>query len=112
MTPAIPVLETAGFQLTPLAATDRRDLLAHLGDSATVEHMDIEALVDLAGAEVIIAWAAGLLASGHGVRWAIRDRSGAFVGTARFNALVRERASRGELAYDIVRPRWRQGVMA
>src|SRR3954451_12913494 len=112
MTPAIPVLETAGFQLTPLAPTDGRDLLEHLGDCVTVEHMDIEALADLAGAQEIIAWAAGLLASGHGVRWAIRDRGGAFVGTAGFNALVRERASRGELAYDVVRQRWRQGVMA
>ena len=112
MTPAIPVLETAGFQLTPLAGTDGRDLVAHLGDPATVEHMDIDALADLAGAQAIIAWAASLLATGHGVRWAIRDHAGAFVGTAGFNALVRERASRGELAYDVVRPRWRQGVMA
>jgi [ribosomal protein S5]-alanine N-acetyltransferase len=112
MTPAIPVLETAGFQLTPLAVSDVRDLVAHLGDPATVEWMDLEALADLAGAEAIIAWAASLLATGHGIRWAIRDHAGAFVGTAGFNSLVRERASRGELAYDVVRQRWRQGVMA
>ncbi|MGZ6015480.1 MAG: GNAT family N-acetyltransferase [Phenylobacterium sp.] len=48
----------------------------------------------------------------RGVRWAIRDRAGVFVGTAGFNTLVRERGARGEIAYDVVRPRWRTGVMA
>lgn len=112
MTRAAPVLQAAQFGLVPLADTDGRDLVAHLGDPATVEYMDIEPLADLAGAETITAWAAGLLATGQGVRWAIRDHSGAFVGTAGLNALVRERASRGELAYDVVRARWRHGVMA
>jgi [ribosomal protein S5]-alanine N-acetyltransferase len=112
MTPAASVLETTRFCLTPLAETDRCDLYAHLADPATVEHMDIEPLSDPDGADTIIAWAMRLLAAGQGVRWAIRDDAGAFVGTAGFNALIRERASRGELAYDVVRARWRQGVMA
>ena len=103
---------TARYALTPLALSDRADLLAHLSDAATVQFMDIEPLGDLAGAEAIIDWATGLATSGEGVRWAIRDRAGAFVGTAGFNALVRERGSRGEVAYDVVRARWRQGVMA
>jgi ribosomal-protein-alanine N-acetyltransferase len=103
---------SANYQLTPLSQGDRTDLLAHLSDAATVEHMDIEPLTDLAGADAVIAWATGLAACGDGVRWAIRDRAGAFVGTAGFNALVRERGSRGEVAYDVVRARWRQGVMA
>ena len=105
-------LATANFELRPLADGDRDDLFAHLSDARTVEHMDIEPLAEMAGADAIIAWASGLATSGDGVRWAIRDRSGAFVGTAGFNALVRERAARGEVAYDVVRPRWRQGVMA
>jgi ribosomal-protein-alanine N-acetyltransferase len=105
-------LATANFELRPLADTDRDDLFAHLSDAATVAFMDIEPLGDIAGAEAIIAWASGLATSGDGVRWAIRDRAGAFVGTAGFNALVRERAARGEIAYDVVRPCWRQGVMA
>jgi ribosomal-protein-alanine N-acetyltransferase len=105
-------LATANYQLRPLTDDDRDDLFAHLSDAATVEHMDIEPLADLAGADAIIAWANGLATSGDGVRWAIRDRAGAFVGTAGFNALVRERAARGEVAYDVVRARWRQGVMA
>jgi ribosomal-protein-alanine N-acetyltransferase len=105
-------LATANYVFSPLASGDGADLLAHLSDPRTVEHMDIAALTDLAGAEAIIAWATGLATSGDGVRWAIRDRTGAFVGTAGFNSLVRERGSRGEIAYDVVRPRWRQGVMA
>jgi ribosomal-protein-alanine N-acetyltransferase len=105
-------LATAAYRLTPLRADDRADLFAHLSDTATVEHMDIESLADLAAADAIIAWATGLSTSGDGVRWAIRDRDGAFVGTVGFNALVRERGSRGEIAYDVVRARWRQGVMA
>jgi [ribosomal protein S5]-alanine N-acetyltransferase len=105
-------LASANYQLTPLSPGDRADLLAHLSDARTVEYMDIEPLADLAGADAVIAWATGLAASGDGVRWAIRDRAGAFVGTAGFNALIRERGARGEVAYDVVRARWRQGVMA
>jgi ribosomal-protein-alanine N-acetyltransferase len=103
--------ETANYDLTPICAADRADLLAHFSDARTVEHMDIEPLSDLAGADAIIAWALRLAASAEGVRWAIRDRTGTFVGTIGFNRLVRERGSRGEIAYDVVRPRWRQGVM-
>jgi ribosomal-protein-alanine N-acetyltransferase len=105
-------LTTANYVLRPMSSADHADLLAHLSDASTVEHMDIEPLADLAGADAVIAWAMGLATSGDGVRWAIRDQTGAFVGTAGFNTLVRERGSRGEVAYDVVRPRWRTGVMA
>jgi ribosomal-protein-alanine N-acetyltransferase len=104
-------LATAGFRLTPLSPRDRDDLFAHLADPATVEHMDIFPLANLAAADGVIAWAMGLATAGDGVRWAIRDLSGAFVGTAGFNALVRERGARGEVAYDVVTGRRRQGVM-
>jgi len=106
-----PDLATANYRLAPLSPADRDDLFAHLSDAATVEHMDIEPLADLAAADAVIAWAMGLSGSGDGMRWAIRDRDGAFVGTAGFNALVRERGARGEVAYDVVRARWRHGVM-
>src|SRR3954462_13516875 len=112
MTPTGTVLSTARFTLIPLAETDRAELFAHLADPDTVEYMDIEPLSDLAGTDAIIAWAVRLQAAGRGVRWAIRDFAGGFVGTAGFNALVRERGCRGELAYDVVRARRRQGVMA
>lgn len=105
-------LATANYQLRPLARGDRDDLFAHLADPLTVQHMDIEPLASIEGADAIIAWAMGLATSGEGVRWAIRDHDGYFVGTIGFNALVRERGSRGEVAYDVVRPRRRQGVMA
>ena len=107
-----PRLTTARFELSPLTQGDRTDIFAHFSDPQTVEYMDIDPLPDLAAAEAIIAWATGLAVSGDGVRWAIRDRSGAFVGTAGFNSLVRERGSRGEVAYDVARPLRRQGVMA
>lgn len=106
-----PALETARYRLAPLASHDRHDLFVHLADPATVEHMDIAPLGDVDAADAIIDWASGLLATGHGVRWAIRDSAGRFIGTAGFNSLIRDRASRGELAYDVVRPLWRQGVM-
>jgi ribosomal-protein-alanine N-acetyltransferase len=105
-------LATANYQLAPLSTEDLTDLLAHLGDARTVEYMDIEPLSDVADAYAIIAWAMRIATKGDGVRWSIRDRSGAFVGTAGFNTIVRERGARGELAYDVVRPRWRRGVMA
>ena len=104
-------LDTANYRLRPLARGDRDDLFAHLSDAVTVEHMDIEPLADIEGAAAIIAWAMGLATSGEGVRWAIRDRDGIFVGTAGFNAVVRERGARGEVAYDVVRARRRQGIM-
>ena len=104
-----PSLQTANYDLAPLGAGDRADLLVHFSDARTVEHMDIEPLGDLAGADAIIAWSLRLAGSGEGVRWAIRDRTGTFVGTIGFNRLVRERGSRGEVAYDVVCARWRQG---
>jgi ribosomal-protein-alanine N-acetyltransferase len=105
-------LATANYELRPLADTDRDDLFAHLSDAATVEFMDIAPMTDVAAAEAMIAWATGLATSGEGVWWAIRDRAGAFVGTAGLAGLVRERGSRGEVSYNVVRARWRQGVMA
>jgi ribosomal-protein-alanine N-acetyltransferase len=105
-------IATAHYDLTPLSSQDQTDLLAHFSDARTVEYMDIEPLSDLAGANAIIAWAMRIASMGDGVRWAIRDRAGAFVGTAGFNIIVRERGSRGEVAYDVVRRLWRKGVMA
>lgn len=73
--------------------------------------MDIGPFSDLAAADAMIAWADGLLTADHGVWWAIRDRAGAFMGTAGLAGLVRQRGSRGEVSYNVVRPMWRRGVM-
>ena len=102
---------SANYRLTPLGPDDRADLLAHLGDPETVAFMDIAPMPDLAAADVMIAWAGGLTASG-GVWWAMRDRDGRFVGTAGIVIGDRTRGSRGEVSYNVVRPRWRQGIMA
>ena len=42
----------------------------------------------------------------------MRDRDGRFVGTAGIVIGDRTRGSRGEVSYNVVRPRWRQGIMA
>jgi ribosomal-protein-alanine N-acetyltransferase len=106
-----PRLSTARFSLSPLQHSDRDDLFAHFSDPATVEFMDIAPMTAIAEADEAIAWATRLLDAGEGVRWAIRDRAGGFAGTIGFNNMVRERGSRGEIGYDVVRPQWRQGVM-
>lgn len=106
-----PRLSTERFELVPLQPSDRQDIFEHLRDPQTVEYMDIDVLTTVAGADEVIGWATRLLKTGGGVRWAIRDRAGAFAGTIGFNSLVREHGSRGEIGYDVVRPRWRTGVM-
>jgi ribosomal-protein-alanine N-acetyltransferase len=106
-----PVLSTRQFDLTPFAPSDRADLFAHFSDPATVEFMDIAPMTAVSDADETIAWATGLLERGAGLRWAIRDRAGAFTGTVGFNSLEREHGLRGEIGYDVVRDRWRQGVM-
>ncbi|MGH6965658.1 MAG: GNAT family N-acetyltransferase [Phenylobacterium sp.] len=106
-----PVLSTARFDLAPLQPSDRQDLFAHFSDPATVEFMDIAPMTDIAEADETIAWTTRLLDEDAGLRWAIRDRDGGFAGTIGFNSLVREHGSRGEIGYDVVRARWRQGVM-
>lgn len=102
-------ISTARYQLSPLAPGDRQDLFAHLSDPETVEHMDIPPMADLAAAEAMIAWAAGL--ADDSAWWAIRDGVGDFVGTAGLIVSERRRGSRGEVSYNVVRPRWRQGIM-
>jgi len=103
---------SANFTLTPLCSTDRQELFDHLSDAETVAFMDVHPMDDLAAADAMIGWADRLRASGDGVWWAMRNRNGAFVGTSGFAGLVRERGSRGEVSYNVVRSRWRQGVMA
>jgi len=105
-------LATERFALAPLRASDRDDVFAHFSDPATVEFMDIDPMTHVSGADETIARATHLLDRANGVRWAIRDKDGAFAGTIGFNNLVREHGSRGEVGYDVVRPRWRTGVMA
>ena len=104
-------LTTDRFVLDPLDWGDAPDVLAHFADPEVIAFLDIEALEDLDEAEGIIAWARTVRAEGQGVRWAIRDRAGAFAGTCGFNAIHRLRGRRGEIAYDLARAWWGRGVM-
>jgi ribosomal-protein-alanine N-acetyltransferase len=105
-------LATARFTLTPLDWSDAPDLLAHFADPEVIEFLDIDAMEDLDEAEGVVAWARSVRDEGQGVRWAIRDPAGIFVGTCGFNAIHVQRGRRGEVAYDLARAWWGRGVMA
>jgi ribosomal-protein-alanine N-acetyltransferase len=109
--PDLDFLQAGRFTLRPFAERDLDDLLAHFSDPETVHHMDIDPIASRAEAMEIVDWAQTLKAAGGGVRWAIREEDGGFVGSVGFNTLVYDRAARGEIAYDVVRARWRTGVM-
>ncbi|MCC7265848.1 MAG: GNAT family N-acetyltransferase [Caulobacteraceae bacterium] len=82
-----------------------------MGDPRVTEHMDIDPLIDLAGAGGIIAWAQDIAAAGTGVRWAILADE-ALIGTCGLQNIECERGSRGEVAYDLSPAWWGRGVMA
>ena len=105
-------LTIGGFRLAPLIDADAGDLFAHFADPRVVEFMDIEPLTEIEQACQIIAWAVTQRALGAGVRWAIRDNAGAFVGTGGFNRIDVERGRRGEIAYDLAHAWWGRGVMS
>jgi ribosomal-protein-alanine N-acetyltransferase len=113
--PASPLparLETDHYRLDRLQASDAEAVLAHFADPEVTRFLDIDPLTDIAQARGIVAWTERIAAADAGARWAIRARDGgAWVGTAGFNAIVRERASRGEIAYDLGRAWWGRGVM-
>lgn len=107
------IVDAGNFELRPLAPADAGELFAHLADVEVTAFMDIPPLNEIEDAHAIIDWASSLRAVGGGVRWSIRERTtGAFVGTAGFNALIIERGRRGEIAYDLGRAWWGRGVMA
>lgn len=107
------VWRTQRFVMRPLHAADAPELLALFGDPDVVEFMDIDPLQAVDEALEIVDWAGERRASGQGVRWAIRPAGeGALVGTCGFNTLERDRGRRGEVAYDLAREHWGQGVMS
>lgn len=103
---------TPRFALNPLAWSDAADILAHFADEAVTAWLDIDPLTDLDEAEGIIAWARNVREEGEGVRWAIRDQAGAFVGTCGFNTIQQVRGRRGEVAYDLRQDWWGRGAMS
>ena len=110
-------LETPRFLLTPLETHDVPALLTHFQDPRVTEYMDIDPFTRSEEAEDVVGWAENLRAAAQGIRWAIREKAqdgapGCFLGTCGFNALVYERARRGEVAYDLSPAYWGKGVMA
>jgi ribosomal-protein-alanine N-acetyltransferase len=106
------VVRTERFDLAPLTRDEVDDLLVHFSDPRVTEYLDIQPLVDRSGAREVADWAEALRSSGVGLRWAIRDRAGGFVGTCGFHLMTFERGRRAEIGYDLRPERWRQGVMA
>jgi ribosomal-protein-alanine N-acetyltransferase len=104
-------LRTARFALTPLAPSDVPALLAHFGHPQVTEFLDIRPLVGISDAREVLDWAQALRASGGGVRWAIRDDRGAFIGTCGFHLMTFERGQRAEIGYDLGPGHWGRGVM-
>ena len=104
-------LEIAGFVLAPLCDADIDDLFAHFGDARVTEFLDIEPVEARFQTWDVIDWANGVREAGTGVRWAIRDEAGGFVGTCGFHRLTYLQARRGEVGYDLDHARWGQGVM-
>jgi ribosomal-protein-alanine N-acetyltransferase len=104
-------LATDRFSLEPLCGDDADAVLGHFGDPRVTEFLDIRPLSDRSGAREVIDWAEALRASGLGLRWAIRDAGGSFVGTCGFHLMTFERGRRAEVGYDLGPARWGRGVM-
>ncbi len=104
-------LRTARFTLSPLGRGDVDVLLTHFGDPRVTEHLDIRPLLGLSDAREVIDWAEALRTSGAGVRWAIRDERGGFVGTCGFHQMTFARGRRAEIGYDLGPGHWGRGVM-
>jgi ribosomal-protein-alanine N-acetyltransferase len=104
-------IRTRRYALAPLALDDIPPLLTHFADPRVTRFLDIEPLVDRSDARDVIDWADAMRVTGSGVRWAIRDREGGFVGTCGFHMMTFERGRRAELGYDLRPDFWGQGTM-
>jgi ribosomal-protein-alanine N-acetyltransferase len=114
---------TAGYVLRPVSEADADELLAHFGNPAVTEFLDIDDFASPADVERLLAWAGSILEAGTGVRWTIRDQDadsydgaaveqGAFVGTCGFHRLDYSQGCKGQIGYDLTPEKWGQGVMA
>lgn len=104
-------VETQRFRLEPLTQADAHDLLVHFGSEKVTRFLDIDPLDDLEDARAVAYWAESLRAAGTGVRWAIRNHAGGFVGTCGFHLITTDRGRRAEIGYDLGSDHWGRGVM-
>lgn len=100
-----------GYDLAPLQPLDLLDLAAHFSDPLTLRYLDFEAFEGPDQALEVIEWADDMLAGGNGVRFAIRNPDGLFLGTIGFHRVTMENARRGEIGYDLRPQWWGAGVM-
>lgn len=101
-----------GFELRRMDEDDVADLVVHFSNPSVLEFLDIEPTVRAEDGLRIVRWSQRIHAAASGIRWVVRDAGGGFVGTCGFNQIVRERASLGEIAYDLAPAFWGRGVMA
>ena len=102
-----------GFELRALSEADAPDLLQLFSDPEVCAFMDIEPLATEFEALDIIDWAEAQAAQEIGVRWGLRrPDSGRLIGTVGFNRIERSRGRWGEIADDLARDQWGQGVMS
>jgi [ribosomal protein S5]-alanine N-acetyltransferase len=106
-------LQTENYHLRPLATKDAPALFKLFSDPAVVEYMDIDPCPNLSAAAAIIEWTQAIRRDSVGIRWGVFSQhdDDRLIGTCGFNQLVRHRAFRGEVAYDLAREWWGRGVM-
>jgi ribosomal-protein-alanine N-acetyltransferase len=106
------VRSTERFVLAPLVQDDVDDVLAHFGEPRVTEFLDIRPLENRSDARELIDWALALRSGGQGLRWAVRDARGGFVGTCGLHMMNLVRGRRAEIGYDLAPAWWGRGAMS
>jgi ribosomal-protein-alanine N-acetyltransferase len=104
-------LHTKRFTLRPLDLDDLDALFVHFADPKVTEFLDIAPLIGRSDARDIIDWAQMVRSNGQGLRWAIREQTGGFVGTCGFHLMTFQRGRRAEIGYDVSPAWWGRAVM-
>ncbi|MFC0212414.1 GNAT family N-acetyltransferase [Paenibacillus chartarius] len=107
-----PTLETERFILRKMTVSDAQAVFEHFSDGEVTKDMGIEPFTDTNQALELIHYMNGLFEERKAFRWGIVKKDDhALIGTCGFNSWEVNRGSRGEIAYDLSKPYWRQGYM-
>jgi ribosomal-protein-alanine N-acetyltransferase len=135
---AFPTLETPRLHLRRIGLEDTNAILALYGSEAVAQYLDIDTLVDGAGAEELAAFFVRSYDKRFAIRWAITLRAdgctsgtaspddaagsistatavsatgpGVLIGTCGYNGLDPDNR-RAEIGYDLLAAFWRRGIM-